>query len=180
MSDLPGGAAPRHVSPSQRLWRSPCARPLSTSCRGASPPAQGFPTGRDPGHIQGPIEQPGEPSRGSSRGTPEIRDLQSSSLRQGRAHKTLGEGSGHDQSGRSKLGSQQSPRHGLTRRCSGLASLAAELHSLGWAWRLAPPGRPKKGELAPCRGPGTAGRSPSSSMPGAVARTPRPCAVLGS
>jgi len=35
---------------------------------------------------------------------------------------------------------------GLTRRCSGLASLAAELHSLGWAWHLAGRSGLKKGE----------------------------------
>jgi len=100
--------------------------PPSRSCRGASPPAHGFPTGQDPGPIQGPLEHPRGLSRGSSRGTREIPDLRSSRLPQGRAHGTSVEDSGHDQSGRSKLGSQQSPRHGPTRRCSGRAAAGSE------------------------------------------------------
>jgi len=104
---------------------------LSRSCRGASPPAHGSPCGRDPGPIQGTTRASRRSIKGSLQWGPG--DSRPSELRTSArpGPQASVQGSGHDQSGRSEHGGQQSERHRLTRRCSGLASLAAELHSLG-------------------------------------------------
>ena len=115
--------------------------PPSRSCRGASPPAHGFASGRDRGPTQGPLEHHGEPSRGSSRGTRKILDLRRVMPSRRPGLRDAHCGSGRDQSGRSKLGSQQSPRHGLTRRCSGRAAAGSEqprASSFVWAPHFVP------------------------------------------
>ena len=132
-SGLTGRCRTASRSPFRCLWRSAGARPPSRSCRGASPPAHAFSTGRDRSPIQGLLTHHREQSRGSSRETLKIQDLRSSCLPECRGPRDCRCGSGRDQSGRTSSAANKSPRHGLTRRCSGLASLAAELHSLGRA-----------------------------------------------
>ena len=93
------------------------------------------------GPMQGPLEHPDGPSGGSSRGDRKITEPQDRAFRSaGPARR--GRGAGPDPPGDRQHKGQQSERRCLTRRCSGLASLAAELHSLGIARdRLARAGR---------------------------------------
>ena len=90
------------------------------------------------GPRQGPLEPPDGSSRRSSRGDRKTTEPQDRAFR-GAGPTRHGRGAGPDASGDRQHKGQQSERRCLTRRCSGLASLAAELHSLGRAleaWNL--------------------------------------------
>jgi len=124
-SGLPGGAAPRHVSLPTDRWGRQVVPTFQVLPRCVTAGSRVLDRPRPWPHARTTRSFP-RTIKGSSGGTREIPDLRSSHLPQGRAHGTSVEGSGHDQSGRSKLGSQQSPRHGPTRRCSGRAAAGSE------------------------------------------------------